>query len=95
MITKKQVEHVAKLARLSFDEEEKEKFADQLGKIIAYVDQLNELDTTDVEPMDQAVPKTNVMRDDVVVDTKNLDDIIKNAPAEEDGYFRVPRITEE
>lgn len=95
MITKKQVEHVAKLARLSFDEEEKEKFADQLGKIIAYVDQLNELDTTDVEPMAQAVPKTNVMRDDVVVDTKNLDDIIKNAPAEEDGYFRVPRITEE
>lgn len=95
MITKKQVEHVAKLARLSFDEEEKEKFADQLGKIIAYVDQLNELDTTDVEPMAQAVPKTNVMRDDVVVDTKNMDDIIKNAPAEEDGYFRVPRITEE
>lgn len=95
LITKKQVEHVAKLARLSLNEEEKDKFSDQLGKILNYVDQLNELDTANVEPMTQAVPKINVIRKDTVCQSVDRDAILKNAPEEEDGYFKVPKITEE
>lgn len=94
MITKKQVEHVAKLARLNLSEEEKDKFSDQLGKILDYVDQLNELNTENVEPMAQALPKVNVMRDDLVNQFVEHEEILKNTPEEEDGYIKVPKIAE-
>ena len=79
MITIKQVEHVAKLAKLSLDEDEKVKFTDQLGKIISYVELLNEVNTENVEPMTQAVPKINVMREDeILIATGVREDVNKN-----------------
>lgn len=92
MITIKEVEHVAMLARLALTEEEKVKFADQMGKILDYFNLLNEVDTTDVEPMAKPIPTINVMREDVVVQTTDRDRILANAPEEEEGYFKVPKI---
>ena len=92
MITIKDVEHVAKLARLELTEAEKEKFTEQLGAVLEYVNQMNEVDTSDVEPMAHAIDFCNVMREDKVVYEQTKEELMKNAPFEEDGFFRVPKI---
>lgn len=95
MISVKDVEHVAKLARLELSEEEKQKFTEQLSHILDYFNQLNEVNTENVEPMAHPVPSVNVMREDSVCLPYDRDKILANAPDEEDGYFRVPKINEE
>lgn len=92
MITKEEVKHVAKLARLELTEEETEKYSEQLGNILTYVEQMKEVDTTGVEPMPHAIPVTNVMREDEVKYEQTKEELMKNAPYEEDGFFRVPKI---
>jgi len=92
MITVKDVEHVAKLARLQLSEDEKEKFTKQLGDILKYVEQMNEVDTTGVEPMAHAFDVVNVMREDEVVIEQTKEELMANAPEEENGFFRVPKI---
>ena len=92
MITVKDVEHVAKLARLELTEEEKIKFTTQLGDVLKYVDQMNEVDTTGVEPMAHAIDFVNVMREDAVKYEEDKKALMANAPYEEDGFFRVPKI---
>ena len=92
MITVKDVEHVAKLARLELTDDEKAKFTKQLDSILQYVEQMNEVDTTGIDPMSHVIPVTNVMREDVVVYTNTKQELMQNAPEEEDGFFRVPKI---
>ncbi len=92
MITTDDVKHVAKLARLELSEEETTQYTKQLGDILKYVEQMNEVDTTGIEPMPHAVPVYNVMREDVVKYENTKDEMMKNAPYEEDGFFRVPKI---
>lgn len=92
MITIKDVEHVAKLARLELSEEEKVKFSKQLGDILKYVEQMNQVDTEGVEPMSHAIPMVNVMREDAVVSENTKEELMANAPLKEDGFFRVPKI---
>ena len=92
MISKKDVEHVAKLARIEITEEEKEKFTKQLDDIIKYVEQLNEVDTTGVEPMAHAYPLFNVVREDEAKYACTRQELLKNAPQEEDSFFKVPKI---
>ena len=92
MITIKDVEHVAKLARLELTEEEKEKFTGQLGAVLEYVNQMNEVDTSNVEPMAHAIDFSNVMREDKVFYEQTKEELMKNAPDEENGFFRVPKI---
>lgn len=92
MITVKDVEHVANLARLELDEDEKFRLVKQMGDILNYVEQMNEVDTTGVEPMSHAIVITNVMRDDVVVSKISKEELMKNAPEKEDGFFKVPKI---
>lgn len=94
-ITRKQVEYVADLARLALDEEEKELFAAQLGQILEYAKAIESLDTDGVEPMAHAVPLRNVVRPDVVRPSLAKEKVLQNAPQEQDGFFRVPRILEE
>ena len=65
MIEIKDVEHVAKLARLEIEEDEKPKFARQLGDILKYVEMMNEVDTTGVEPMSHSIDFSNVMRENI------------------------------
>ena len=94
MITKEQVEHVAKLARLELTNEEKELYTKQLSKILDYIDQLNEVNTKGVEPMTQPIPTVNVIREDIVKKQFERSEMLKNAPHEEYGFFRVPKIGE-
>lgn len=92
MITIKEVEHVAKLARLELTGEEKVKFSKQLGDILDYAQQMNEIDTEGVEPMSHAIPIVNVMREDEVIHEFSREELMANAPLKEDGFFRVPKI---
>ena len=92
MITIKDVEHVAKLARLELTEEEKELYTRQLGDVLKYVDQMNEVDTSNVKPMSHAIDFVNVMREDVVNYDNTKEELLANAPEEENGFFRVPKI---
>jgi len=93
MITIKDVEHVAKLARLELSEDEKQKFTKQLGDILKYVEQMNEVDTNGVKPMAHAFDIVNVMREDEVVYEQTKEELMANAPEEENGFFRVPKIS--
>ncbi len=92
MITIKDVEHVAKLARLELTEEEKELYARQLGDVLKYVEQMNEVDTSNVKPMSHAIDFVNVMREDEVHYDNTKEELMANAPEEENGFFRVPKI---
>ena len=92
MITIKDVEHVAKLARLELTDSEKEMFTEQLGDVLAHVEKMNEVNTVGVEPMNHPIDFVNVMREDKVFYEQTKEELMKNAPYEEDGFFRVPKI---
>ncbi|MBR1977773.1 Asp-tRNA(Asn)/Glu-tRNA(Gln) amidotransferase subunit GatC [bacterium] len=93
MIEIKDVEHVAKLARLELTEEEKVKFSKQLGDVLGYVNAMNEVDTTDVKPMSHAVEFSNVMREDVEIYEQTREELMSNAPDREGDFFKVPKIS--
>ncbi|MEI6131786.1 MAG: Asp-tRNA(Asn)/Glu-tRNA(Gln) amidotransferase subunit GatC [Bacillota bacterium] len=90
----KTVEYVANLARLNLNEIQKEKMLVDLDSILGYVDKLNEIDTTGVEPTAHILPLKNVFREDEVLPSYDRDIILKNAPIQEDGCFKVPKIVE-
>lgn len=94
MITIKEVEKVARLARLALSDDEKEMFTKQLSDIVGYVELLSEVNTDDVEPMAHAIPMTNVVRDDIAENNYDREEMLAISPYEEDGFIRVPRITE-
>lgn len=96
-LTRKEVEHVALLARLSLTEEEKELFTEQLNRILEAFAKLQELPTEDVEPLSYAIPLKNVFAEDEEGEWRSLpvDEALENAPEEEDNYFVVPRIIED
>ncbi len=93
-ITRKEVEHVARLARLELSEDEKVRMTDQLDAILGYFDSLSRLDTSEVEPMTTVIPMVSVMRDDEVRPSLPLEQALAGAPEREDEFFRVPRIIE-
>ncbi|MBI5166177.1 MAG: Asp-tRNA(Asn)/Glu-tRNA(Gln) amidotransferase subunit GatC [candidate division NC10 bacterium] len=93
-ITKREVEHVARLARLELTEEEKERFTRELNSILTYFDKLNELNTEDVEPTSHVIPIVNVFREDEVRPSYPREEVLSNAPEEEEAFFKVPRILE-
>ncbi len=94
IISKKDVEHVARLSRLKLKEDEIQKFTHQLNTILGYIEKLNELDTSNVEPTLQVVLLENARRKDVVRPSFPVEEVLKNAPDKERGYFRVPPIIE-
>lgn len=91
-VTVKDVEHIAKLAKLEFSDAEKERFTHQFNDILKYVEQLNSVDTTGVEPLAQVIELQNVFRDDVVKPSTPADEALKNAPAATEEYFKVPKV---
>ncbi len=97
-ISTDEVAYVANLARLSFDEEETGRFTSQLNAILRYMDTLQEVDTTGVEPMTSAVEVTLPMRDDVVTDGGYAPKIVANATEPvsvgEGAFFTVPKVVE-
>jgi aspartyl-tRNA(Asn)/glutamyl-tRNA(Gln) amidotransferase subunit C len=93
-ITKKEVEHVAHLARLELREEDKEKLPGQLSAILEYVEKLNELDTKDIEPTSHVLTIENVFKEDRVRDSLSVEKSLANAPEQEKGHFKVPKIVD-
>jgi aspartyl-tRNA(Asn)/glutamyl-tRNA(Gln) amidotransferase subunit C len=94
-ISRADVEHVARLARLSLSEAELERMREQLSAILQYIDKLRALDTDSVEPTAHAVPLVNVMREDEVEPCFPRDEMLANAPDRAGEFFRVPRIIED
>ena len=88
------IERVARLARLELSEEEKETFGNQMEQILTYMEQLNRLDTTGVEPTSHAIPIHNVFREDEVKSSFPQEEVLAIAPDEDDGHFKVPWIIE-
>jgi aspartyl-tRNA(Asn)/glutamyl-tRNA(Gln) amidotransferase subunit C len=95
MISRADVEHVARLARLSLDDAELERMREQLSSILQYIDKLRALDTDAVEPTAHAVPLVNVMREDEVQPCFPREEMLANAPDRAGDFFRVPRIIED
>ncbi len=93
-ISKQEVEHVAKLARLELSEQEREKLTDQLSNILTYVEKLNELDTKGVEPTSHVLAIRNVMRDDAGTPSLPQERALANAPEKSAGHYKVPKIIE-
>lgn len=94
MITAKDVQHVAKLARLNLTQAETTQFTDQLDRILGYMEQLNEVDTTGIEPMSHPISLVNVLREDEVIHNLDRQTLMANAPVKEGAFFKVPKIGE-
>jgi aspartyl-tRNA(Asn)/glutamyl-tRNA(Gln) amidotransferase subunit C len=91
-ISLKDVEHVAKLARLEFTPEEKETFTHQLNKIVGYIEKLNKLDTAGVRPFTHVLDLSNVMRDDRTIPSLPQAAVLGNAPDRTENFFKVPKV---
>ncbi|MGM0378633.1 MAG: Asp-tRNA(Asn)/Glu-tRNA(Gln) amidotransferase subunit GatC [Bacillota bacterium] len=89
-----EVKHVAKLARLSFDEKEEKDFTEKLNEVVNYVEKLKEVDVEGVKPTYHALDVKNVFRDDEVKDSFEREDMLKNAPSHIAGCFEVPKVVE-
>ncbi len=93
-LTRKDVEHVAKLARLSLSDAETQAFTEQLSRILKHVESLNRLDTREVSPTYHAVALQNVLREDQPHQSLDRAKVLSQAPDAEAGCFKVPKITE-
>lgn len=93
-ITKREVEHVARLARLELSDEERETFTKQLNNILTYVEKLNELDTKDVEPTSHVLQIQNIFKEDEIRESLPRERALSNAPDRTDEFYRVPKIIE-
>jgi aspartyl-tRNA(Asn)/glutamyl-tRNA(Gln) amidotransferase subunit C len=94
-ITRDDVAHLARLARIALTDDEIDHFAGQLELIVAAVARVGEVAADDIPPTSHALPLTNVFRDDVVAPSLSPEEVLAQAPAAEDGRFRVPRILDE
>jgi aspartyl-tRNA(Asn)/glutamyl-tRNA(Gln) amidotransferase subunit C len=93
-VTIKEVEHIARLAKLEFSPGEKERLAGELNRILSYMAKLNELDTAGVEPLAQVVTMQNVLREDVTRPPLPRDEALRNAPDRTGEFFTVPKVIE-
>lgn len=93
-VTKKDVEHIAELARLKFNDNELQNFTAQLNEILNYIEKLNELDTENVEPLSHPVEGSNEFRDDKIRESLKTEEALKNAPDKDESFFKVPKVIE-
>ena len=93
IISDETIEYVGILAKLELSEAEKEQAKEDMGKMLDYIDKLNELDTSGVEPMSHVFPVHNVFREDVVENGDGHDDTLANEPSAKDDGFKVPKTT--
>ncbi len=94
MVDSDTVKYVANLARIGISDEEVEYLIPQLSRIISYIDKLKELDIAGIEPTRGATGEENVLREDVVIESKFARKILANSPLCEDTYFKIPRVIE-
>ncbi len=93
-ITDKDLDYVARLARIHIDEEKKEQLTKDMESVIKFADKLAELDTENVEPIAHALPVNNVFRKDEIVPSYNREALLENAPEKDAGCYSVPKIVE-
>ena len=91
IISDETIEYVGILAKLELSDEEKEQAKKDMANMLDYIDTLNELDTSGVEPMSHVFPVNNVFREDVVTNGDDREDILANAPEAKEGAFVVPK----
>ena len=94
MLKIEEIKKIAKLARIKISEEEGLFYAQELSKIFSVIDQLAEVDTSGVEPMNSVSNITLRQRPDVISNEQAVDDVLRNAPAKELNYFAVPKVIE-
>lgn len=94
IISDETIEYVGILAKLELSQQEKEEAKKDMGRMLDYIDKLNELDTSKAEPMSHVFSMNNVFREDVVTNGDDRDDILKNAPEQKEGAFKVPKTVE-
>lgn len=93
-VSEQDVKYIANLARLQLTDEEALSFAGSMNKILEYMEMLNELDTTEVEPLEHVIELKSRFRDDVAREPVSHEDALKNAPDADSDYFRVPKVIE-
>ncbi len=91
----KTVDEIAHLARLEFDEQSKPEILNDINRMLSFVDKLNELDTSSVEPLIYMTNEKNVMRADVPETTLTQKEALKNAPKKDSDYFKAPKVIEQ
>ena len=94
IISDETIEYVGILAKLELSAEEQESAKSDMGRMLDYIDKLNELDTSGVEPMSHVFPVHNVFREDVVTNGDDRENMLANAPEERDGQYQVPKTVE-
>ncbi len=94
-IDQAQVKKVAKLSRLQLSDAEAEEFTHQLSAVLGYMEKLNELDTTNVEPLAHCLPISNVFREDKVKESLGTEKTLANAPQRDGDFFKVPKILDD
>ncbi len=94
IISDETIDYVGILAKLELSAEEKEQAKKDISRMLDYIDKLNELDTSGVEPLSHVFPVNNVFREDVVTNGDERETILKNAPASKEGSFKVPKTVE-
>ncbi len=94
IISDETIEYVGILSKLELSDQEKEQAKKDMGRMLDYIDKLNELDTSQVEPMSHVFPVHNVFRADVVTNEDHREAILANAPEQKDGQFEVPKTVE-
>lgn len=95
-LSKDEIQHIAKLARLELTDGELKKYGDQLSAVLNYIDQLKEVDVKGVEPTAQVTGLENVLREDIIRDwdEKETEEALKDAPEREDRFIKVKRVIE-
>lgn len=91
-VTIRDVEHVASLAKLSFTDAEKQKLVSELNEILRYMEQLNALDTKNVEPLSHVIEPGSVFREDTLRHGLDREEALANAPSKSDKFFKVPKV---
>lgn len=94
MIEKKDIIKVAKLARIQIKEEKFKNLSDELSNIIKFVDQLDEVEINNVEPLQNINFKKTTMRKDIITEGNDVNKVISNAPSSSEGFFSVPKVIE-
>ncbi len=92
MLRLEEVKHIAMLARISLTDQEIQKLSSQLSAVVEYIGKLKEIDTKDVEPTSHVIPINNVFRDDNIRQSLSPQEMLKNAPDSNEGFFIVPKI---
>lgn len=91
----KTVDEIAHLARLEYSENEKPEILNDMNRMLSFIDKLNELDTSKVEPLIYMTAEKNVLRDDVPEVTLTQKDALKNAPKKDSDYFKAPKVIDQ